>query len=106
MKYEYDFENLYLPKNEYKLLKQASRHKYVPYSEKYNNLIDIKMINYTSFSSNEIGVQYPIKNKCQITEKGLCYLQYYAKYYVDNRTPIIISIVALLISLVNLIISA
>lgn len=97
--FEYDFSNIHLPQREYRLLRRLKRRKR-KYSQKYDNLILIGMVNYCNFEQDSIGQFIPIKDYCKITEKGLCYLQYSKNYFVDNRLPILISVLALIVSLI------
>ena len=105
-KYEFDFNNLHLPKTEYKLLKRISRHNTVSYSDKFDNLIQEKLVMFSESVIDNIGIYHPVKEKCKITTKGRCYLQYCHNHFIDVRTPIIISLFALLVSIISLIIVA
>ena len=98
--YEYDFTNIHLPQKEYSLLKRSRKNKH-KYSAAYDNLIQIGMMEYVEYSFDNIGQQIPIKTYCQISEKGLCYIQYCKNRFVDNRIPILISVLALIISLIT-----
>ena len=106
MKYEYDFTNLHLPKLEYKLLRKVSRHTKVKYTILLDNLIQVGLITYCKWTPDENGNNIPIKDKCIITEKGLCYLQYCRNHFIDVRTPVIISLFALLVAFASFIITA
>lgn len=83
-----------------------ARRKFLKYTRDLDNLISISFVSFSTLKTDEVGNQIPIKDKCQITEKGLCYLQYCYNHFVDVRTPIMISIFALLVSVVGLIIAA
>jgi hypothetical protein len=101
-KYTYDFKDLILPKNQYRLLKRFEKSK-LKYNEIYDDLIKLRFITFNDFFTDEIGCQIPIKDKCHITEKGLCYLQYYRSKFIDNRLPVVISLMSLTVSIVLLI---
>lgn len=102
MIYTYDFQNVILPRNEYKLLKRFEKNNHI-YLNKLNNLMQLDLICYCEYTSDEIGQQIPIGELCQITEKGLCYLQYYRSKFVDIRLPVIIASVSLILSTISFI---
>lgn len=97
LKYQYDFNNLHLPTKEYYLLK-FSKYGKRKYHKKYDNLIETDMMNFTVYIQDEIGQPIPDKMYCKITEKGICYLKYCQNHFVDIRIPIILSIIAIIIS--------
>lgn len=101
MKYEYDFTNLHLPQKEYILLKIISKHNIPCNNKNYDNLLNIGMIEYTDYNIDKFGQRIPEKTFYKISEKGLCYIQYCKNNFVDNRLPIVISIIALIISLIS-----
>lgn len=68
------------------------------------NLIHLHLATYSNYKSDEIGNQIPASDKCLITEKGKCYIQYRKNQYISARIPIIISTVALIVSIVNIVI--
>lgn len=97
----YDFSCLHLLDGELKLLKRL---KNFPqrYNKKYDRLIREDLACFCEYRSDEIGNQIPIKNKVEITEKGLQYLAYNKEFFIVNKTPIIISIIALVFSVISL----
>ena len=97
LKYQYDFSNLHLPTREYLLLKFSKIGKR-RYHKIYDNLIEIGMMNFTDSIHDEIGQQIADKKYCKITEKGICYLKYCQNHFVDIRIPIILSLIAIIIS--------
>ena len=105
MLYEFDFENFFLPKYEYRLLKRASRHKHIKYNPCLDNLVQTGLITFVNWSTNSIGEGIPIKTECKITTKGLAYIQYRKNHFTDVRLPIIISALALIASIVAILIS-
>ncbi|MDE6501300.1 MAG: hypothetical protein K2L10_04390 [Ruminococcus sp.] len=100
--YEYNFEHLILPKEEYKRLKKL--YKKPLNADACKNLIHLQLAMYSNYKSDKIGNQIPASDKCLITEKGKCYIQYRKSQYISARIPIIISTVSLIISIVNIII--
>ena len=100
--YEYNFEHLILPKEEYKKLKKL--YKKPLNADVCKNLIHLNLATYSNYKSDKIGNRVPASDRCLITEKGKCYIQYRRSQYISARIPIIISTVSLIISIVNIII--
>lgn len=100
--YEYNFEHLILPKEEYKKLKKL--YKKPLNADVCQNLIRLQLAMYSNYKSDKIGNRVPASDRCLITEKGKCYIQYRKNQYISARIPIIISTIALIVSIVNIII--
>lgn len=100
--YEYNFEHLILPKEEYKKLKKL--YKKPLNADSCKNLIHLNLAMYSNYKSDKIGNRIPASDKCLITEKGKCYIQYRKNLYISARIPIIISTIALIVSVANIII--
>lgn len=97
---EYNFDHIHLSlKSVFLLLK--SRKCEQKYSPEYDSLIKIGMLSFTEFTVDEIGQQIPLRTHCKITEKGICYLRYRGKDLIDHKLPILLSILALIISILR-----
>lgn len=100
--YEYNFEHLILPKEEYKKLKKLSKKPLD--ADLCKNLIHLQLAMYSNYKSDKIGNRIPASDKCLITEKGSCYIQYRKSLYISARLPIIISCISLFFSIANIVI--
>lgn len=98
--YEYNFEHLILPKKEYRKLKKLCRR---PLNANLcQNLIHLQLARYSNYKSDRIGNRIPASDKCLITEKGKCYIQYRKNQYISAKIPIIISAAALIVSIIGI----
>ena len=94
-----NLSDIYLSREEYKYLK-SSNIKNIKYSELADDLVNRDLLKFCEYKRDDGGYVIPIKNKCEITQKGKAYLHYYKSSFIESRIPIIISALALIISLI------
>ena len=99
MKYEYDFSNLHLPAEEYRWLLLINYHK-LKYSHHLDALLETELIEFKDYATDSIGQRIPIKDYCVISEKGRCYIIYRKNNFVNIRIPVILSIIAIIVSII------
>ena len=98
---ENEFEHLTLLKNEYELLKLLKNKNQI-IAEEDDYLITYRLAEYINWKYDEIGNQIRINDLCKITKNGLRYLNYHKNLFCEKKLPIIISCVAIVLTVINL----